>query len=195
MAREMNTSNEFNTARGRIDPPVLIGLAITAVVIVAVIWLASRETEPEPIPEPGRSIETVEPAESPAERGDSARELIDELSAREGGPDYSEAYERAQEFQADGQLADAQLLYFFAARGGHAGAAFELATLHDPNHFTQSASLMDQAEPFQAYRWYKDAESAGHESAGERLAELHAWAEQAAASGDAEAERLLLQWE
>jgi TPR repeat protein len=191
--------HELRRERGQIDQRVAIGIGIlvAAVVVLAVIWLVSREPEPEPIPEPGRPIETVEPAESPAERGDSAREIIDELSSgvSSADPDYAQAYERAREFQADGRSADAMLLYFFAARGGHAVAAFDLATFHDPNHHAETSSLMDEPQPFQAYRWYRQAQEAGHETASERLTELRAWAERAAGTGDTEAERLLLQWE
>jgi hypothetical protein len=193
----MNTINEGRREHGQIDQRVAIGvgLFLAAVVVLVVVWLASREPAPEPIPEPGRPIETVEPAESPAERGDSAREIIAELSSGESGADYAQAYERAQEFQADGRSADAMLLYFFAARGGHAAAAFDLATFHDPNHHAETSSLMAEPDAFQAYRGYRQAEEAGHETASERLTELRAWAEGAADTGDAEAERLLLQWE
>jgi TPR repeat protein len=191
----MNTIKELRRESGLVDQRVIIGLIVAAVVILAIVWLTWREPEPEPIPDPGRPTETVEPAESPAERGDSAREIIDEQSSRDGGPDYAQAHQRAQEFQAEGRLADAQLLYFFAARGGNAEAAFALATSYDPNHRTDASSLLDEADPYQAYRWYREAREGGHESTSERLAELRAWAERAAGTGNAEAERLLLQWE
>ncbi|HLU07486.1 MAG TPA: hypothetical protein VKZ91_13080 [Woeseiaceae bacterium] len=193
----MNTSNEVRREHGQIDQRVAIGIGIllAAVVVLVVVWLGSREPAPEPIPEPGRPVDTVEPAESPVERGDSAREIIAELSSGEPGAAYPQAYERAQEFQADGRPADAMLLYFFAARGGHADAAFDLATFNDPNHHAETSSLMNEPDAFQAYRWYRQAEEAGHAAASERLAELRTWAERAAGTGDAEAERLLLQWE
>lgn len=191
----MHTINETGSEGGQVDLRVVIAIVIVALIVLAAIWLLTREPEPEPIPEPARPGETVAPAETPEERGDSAREFIDELNARENGVDYSEAYRRAQEFQSDGRLADTQLLLFFAARGGHGAAAFDLATLYDPNHHSQAASLMNEPDPFQAYRWYRQAEDTGHASASERLADLRGWAEQAAAAGNAEAERLLLQWE
>lgn len=194
VARAMNSINEIRREHGKVDQRVMIGIVTAAIVLVAAVWLFTGE-EPEPVPAPGRPLDTVEPAETAAERGDSAREIIDELSSAEGDIDYARAYERAREFQSEDRLADAQLLYFFAARGGHREAAFELATLYDPNHPAQTSSLMGEPDPFQAYRWYRAAEEAGHEAAGERLAELRTWTEQAANEGDAEAERLLLQWE
>jgi TPR repeat protein len=195
VAREMHTINEIGRGRGQVDLRVVIALAIVALIVLAAIWLVRREPEPEPIPEPARPGETVSPAESPEERGDSAREFINELSSRESGVDYAQAYERARAFQSDGRLADAQLLLFFAARHGHGQSAFDLATSYDPNHHSPASSLMNEPDPFQAYRWYREAQDAGHESASERLGDLRAWAEQAAGTGNAEAERLLLQWE
>ena len=197
MAREVSTINGIGEGirrrRGQISRPVLIGLVLAALAILVIVYLASRQAEREPIPDPGTPTESVAPAESAAERGDSAREIIADLRSRPN-VDYAQAYERARQFQADGQDADAQLLLFFAARGGHAGAAFDLAALNDPNHHTAGSGLTAEPDPFQAYRWYRSAREAGHESADERLTALMSWAEDAAAAGDAEAERLLLQW-
>jgi TPR repeat protein len=182
---------------GQISGRVLVAIAIGAVVLIAAIYLLLPEPEPLPVPAPVPStpLETVAPAESGAERGDSGREVIAQLRSSPGAVDYGKAYVLAQEFRSDGRLADAQLLYFFAARGGNGPAAFELATMYDPNHFSKDTSLMDRPDPFQAYKWYRDAQEAGIETAVDRLAELQAWAEEAAAANDPEAERLLLQWE
>lgn len=199
MARQMNTINGYSRCGGQLSPPALIGIVIAAVIILAVIYLvvSERETEPvpEPLPESERPLETVAPAESAEERGDTAREIIDELRSREGGIDYGAAYDRAQQFRAEARSADALLLYFFAARGGHAPAAFDLAALYDPNHHSGDPDLAEEPDAFQAYRWYRAARDAGHEAAAERIAALRTWAEDAAGAGDAEAERLLLQWE
>lgn len=188
-----------NTDRGQIDKRMLILIAAGVIVVALVIYLLYPKPPTEPVPAPAtgpaRPLETVEPAETEAERGDTAREIIDRLSAGEGEIDYDEAFSRAMEFRADGRLADAQLLTFFAARGGHAGAAFALATSYDPNHHSETTSLMKEPDPFQALRWYKVARDAGHDEADERLTNLRSWAERAAEDGNAEAERLLLQWE
>jgi len=191
------TININRKYRGRIDGRMLAGIAAAILLIIVGIYALYPEPEPEPVPAPmpTRPLETVAPAESEEQRGDTAREIIDTLKAAPDNVDYAEGYARALEFQAAGRLADAQLLYFFAARGGYAPAAFSLATFYDPNHHSQESSLMDEADPFQAYKWYRQAEDAGHEDAAVRLEELHAWAEDAAQAGDSEAERLLLQWE
>ena len=108
--------------------------------------------------------------------------------------DIDTAFERAQAFQQAGQLADAQLLYFYAAREGHAGSAFALAELNDPNHHSPETSLLAEPDAFQAYRWYSQARERGYPGAAERLDALRAWAVTASEAGDFEAEQLLLQW-
>ena len=179
--------------RGEVNIRMLAVLAAVVLVVIAALLLL--RPEPEPIPEPGRPLEIVEPARTAEERGDTAREIIAELEADPNGPDYAAAHSRAQEFLAAERSADAQLLYFFAARGGHAPAAFDLATLNDPNHVGTAAGRVAAPDPFQAYRWYAAARDAGDERASERLEELRAWAETASRAGDGDAERLLLQWE
>lgn len=189
----------IRTARGQVDKRMLITLGAAVIIVLALVYLLYPEPLQEPVPAPAtgpaRPLETVEPAQTEAERGDTARDIIDRLSDTDGEVDYDAALSRALEFQADGRLADAQLLIFFAARGGHAPAAFTLATYYDPNHHAETTSLMEEADPFQAYRWYRVARDAGQPDAEQRLANLRRWTEDAAASGSTEAERLLLQWE
>jgi hypothetical protein len=105
------------------------------------------------------------------------------------------AYDRALELQANGQLDDAQVLFFFGARRGHPRSAFTYAELNDPLHHSPATSLLAEPDAFQAFRWYSAALDGGVEAAVSRLAELHEWAEKEAAAGNDEAERLLLQWE
>ncbi len=122
-----------------------------------------------------------------------AREVISEQQQAQQ-PDYAAALEQARSLRAEGKLADAQLLYFFAARGGYTPAAFELAELYDPLHFDVTSSLMDKPDPFQAFKWYNQALKDGESNASVRLDALHEWAHQAAEKGDPDAEQLLLQW-
>lgn len=194
MERESDVSNPGRHSRGQVNQRVLIAIVAVAIVVLLALFLFWPK-KPEPIPEPGRPLETVAPAESAKERGDTARDIIARLKANSTGPDYAEARARAQELQADGRLADAQLLYFFAARAGHAPAAFDLATFYDPNHHSAASSIVAEPDPFQAYRWYIVARDAGYDGASERLDALHAWAESDSQSGNNDAERLLLLWE
>lgn len=188
----MNNSHPARN-HGEANSRVLIAIAVVAIIVVlAALFL---RPDPEPIPEPGRPIETVKPAQSAEERGDSAREIIAQLEADPDGPDLAEAHARAESYLAEGRSADAQILYFFAARGGYAPAAFDLATFNDPNHTETASALVAAPDPFQAYRWYTAARDAGDERASQRLEELRAWAESASSAGDGDADRLLLQWE
>jgi hypothetical protein len=134
------------------------------------------------------------PVATEAERAVDARAVIADLE-HESPVDYGAAVERAEAFQSEGRLADAQLLYFFAARGGNAAAAFALATMNDPNHHSAASSLLPEPDAFQAYKWYVAAREAGMAAADARLEALHGWAETAAADGDTDADRLLLQWD
>lgn len=130
-----------------------------------------------------------------SERAEDAREFLADLRESPENPEsFAGAYERARRYREEGQLADAQLLYFYAARGGHPGAEFELAEMNDPNHHESATSLLEEPDAYQAYKWYSAALEHGSPEAQERLEALHDWATQAAAQGNTEAERLLLQW-
>lgn len=156
----------------------------TVILIVLALWYFSSD-----MAGPGRG--EVAPPTSREAVPDLAREVINE---QEEAPDYVAALEQARSLRAEGKLADAQLLYFFSARGGHAQAAFELGEMYDPLHFDASTSLMEQPDPFQAFKWYQQAQQSGVEEAVVRLDALQAWAQQAAEEGNLDAEQLLLQW-
>jgi hypothetical protein len=167
---------------------IIVLVAIVLIAAAAYFFFMRPADSPEmaPVPPP--------PPTSKQARPDSARDVISAL--KESSPvDYASAYEQAGEFLDDGELADAQLLYFFAARGGHGPAALELAGTYDPVLFDPASSLMDEPDMFQAYKWYSNAIKAGVPEATERLAALRAWSEQAAADGNEAAQQLLLQWE
>lgn len=162
--------------------------AVVAVAVVVVALLVYYLYPSTTVP-PG----DIAPATTDVERGDSAREAIAGYQDQ-GTPNYDDAFSRAEAFRSEGQLADAQLMYFYAARGGHAGSAFQLGSAYDPNHHDPSASLLPEPDPFQAYKWYSQALEGGIEDAAPRLAALREWAEREAQTGNAEAEQLLLQW-
>ena len=92
------------------------------------------------------------------------------------------------------RIADAHLLYFFAARRGHAPAAFVLAGIYDPVRFDKDRSLLGRPDPVQALKWYRVAAAQGDGEAQARLKSLESWVDARARAGDAEAERLRLSW-
>ena len=124
--------------------------------------------------------------------GMRARQYIEQL--RDAGEPYplSQAFEKAQKFRNEGSLADAHLLYFFAARENHLPAIMVMGEMSDPMLFRAEDSLLDQADAFQAYKWYQKAAQMGQPSASGRLDELGRWASEAAATGNSEAAQLLL---
>ena len=156
---------------------------------------AGALTPSPPAEQPGGDAIAVPEGPAAEESGTGAVTPAPAADASSGNPELDTAFERAQGFQQAGQLADAQLLFFYAARAGHAAAAFELGTLNDPYYHSPETSLLPEPDAFQAYRWYSAAQDQGVTAAGERLAALREWTEAASATGDFEAERLLLQWE
>jgi hypothetical protein len=168
----------------------LVIVLVTIVLIAVATWFFFIR----PTGSPDAQLAPPPPPTSKEARPDSARDVISTL--KESTPvDYTSAYEQAGEFLDDGKFADAQLLYFFAARGGNGPAAFKLASMYDPVEFDPAVNLMDGPDMFQAYKWYNSALRAGEAAAADKLSALKAWTEQAAASGDQKAEQLLLQWE
>jgi TPR repeat protein len=113
---------------------------------------------------------------------------------RAAGKPYplSEVFEKAQQYRGEGSLADAHLLYFFAAREDHLAAMMTMGEMSDPVLFRAEDSLLDQADAIQAYKWYSKAAELGQPNASQRLDGLDRWANEAAAKGNAEASQLLL---
>jgi hypothetical protein len=183
---------------------VLMGAV--AVITLLAIWLvpAQKETAPPALPE----LTSTPPAETESRSqppsgetgavtrdGDRARAIIAGMRAAGGKPDPAEVFARAEELNGEGHQEDAYLLYRFAANHGHARAALVLASQADPAYYSPTDSLLPQAEPEQAIKWYRVASAAGNEEAAARLQALHRRLQDAAAAGDAQAQRLLLQWQ
>jgi len=124
--------------------------------------------------------------------GMRARQYIEQL--RSAGKPYplSEVFAKAQQYRSEGSLADAHLLYFFAAREDHLAAMMMMGEMSDPNLFRAEDSLLDEADAIQAYKWYSKAAELGQPKASQRLDDLGRWANNAAAKGNAEASQLLL---
>ncbi|MCB1802162.1 MAG: hypothetical protein KDI82_10790 [Gammaproteobacteria bacterium] len=101
----------------------------------------------------------------------------------------------AQKAQADGELADAYLLYFFAAREGHAGAAVTLGDQADPQSRDPENSVFPSADLTQAHKWYAMAAGYGDDEGRSRLSDLRARVEKMAANGDPLAQRVALLWQ
>lgn len=124
--------------------------------------------------------------------GERARELIT-VYRKQGKPyPFNELMASASSFANDGNLADAHLLFFFAAREGHIEAMMMMAEMSDPTLFQAENNLMDRADAVQAYKWYRSALDKGFQPAQLRLDNLHQWAKAEAQYDDPMARQLLL---
>jgi TPR repeat protein len=126
--------------------------------------------------------------------GARARALIARMRA-DGNIDLDQVIASAKGSQSSGELADAYLLYFFAAREGSAAAALELGKQADPASRDPLSSVFEGPDLNQAHKWYRIAAEHGDAEARERLADLQARVEQMAASGDPQAQRISLLWQ
>ena len=152
------------------------------------------------------TIETTETIESDevagtiersvlAPPGLRAREYIEQLR-KEGEPyPLAVVFEKAQEFLQEGSLADAHLLYFFAAREDHLPSIMKLGEMSDPTLFRAEEALLDDADVIQAYKWYRKAAEMGHQPASERVDGLQQWASNEAEVGNRHARQLLLNFQ
>jgi len=150
------------------------------------------EPAPSETATPSGEADTASPPAADDRPGTAARRLIRKLRAA-GTPNLERAWQVARKFEQAGRTDDALLLYFFAAREGHGPAAMRLARAADPASFREGG-LFAQADPLQANKWYGRAAAAGVDEARQAQARLHARVEKAAAAGDEQAQRLMLQW-
>ena len=141
------------------------------------------------------------PVETPASTqavdarpGAKARALIAAMRAA-GDIQLDEIFAAAQQAQAEGEMTDAYLLYFFAARAGHAASALALGTQADPAQRDPRDSVFGAPDIIQAHKWYQAAAQNGNAEGRERLADLRQRIEQLAADGDPQAQRISLIWQ
>ncbi len=181
-------------------------MAVVAIITILAVWLVPGQKEEAPPALP--QLTTVPPMETenapaaPAGEaavsaipGDRARAIIAGLRAGGGEPDAAEVLADAQRLQDEGHPEDAYLLYRYAANHGDARAALVLGTQADPAYHSAAGSILPGPEPEQAIKWYRLAGAEGNAEAVARLQALRSRLEQASASGDAQADRLLLLWQ
>lgn len=124
--------------------------------------------------------------------GAAGRRLIREAQANPP-LDLEAIWHQARRFEEGGQLDDAYLLYYFAARQGHGPAAMKLAREADPTAF-EPGGLFEKPDALQAHKWYGVAARAGIKEAEAALQVLRVRVEKAATNGDERARGLMLLW-
>jgi len=187
---------------------IWVALAVIGLIIFVFIngdrresMLVTRQVEESTVsPAEEGAFESAEdsPASGSIERslllppGMRAREYIEQM--RVDGKPYplTQVFEKAQQYLREGSLADAHLLYFFAAREEHLPAIMRMGEMSDPILFRAEDSLLDQADVVQAYKWYQKAAALGQPAAVERLDSLQQWASAEAEAGNPQARQLLL---
>jgi TPR repeat protein len=209
------TDHTENAREHRSGPWKLIAL-VAAVTFIGVLLVPGEapQQKTEAISVPGQADDTVTERPSLLDRpqtaepdaalptaadqgqrpGVKARQWIADLRQR-NEYDTERVFEVARQTQAQGEQTDAYLLYFFAARDGHAGAALALGTQADPAHRDPDNSVFEQADLSQAFKWYKAAAERGNAEAGQRLSALQKTVQDLAAAGDENAQRLSLYWQ
>ena len=105
--------------------------------------------------------------------GAKARALIAQMRTS-GQVDQDAIFTAAEDAQAKGELADAYLLYFFAARDGHARSALALGRQADPQSHDPNSSVFDTPDLNQAHKWYQVAAQNGNDEGRQRLSALRA---------------------
>lgn len=142
------------------------------------------------------AAETETPTAEPEDDrpGARARALIAKMRA-DGDIRLDEVFAAAEQAQGAGELADAYLLYFFAAREGHAAAALALGRQADPATHDPANSVFAAADLNQAHKWYQIAAQNGDSEGKDRLADLRSRVEKMAAGGDPQAQRISLLWQ
>lgn len=191
---------EKNTTRPGKNPLVVVSLVVVGLIIF--IFAASdrdnvgrEKINLDPLPVENAASEEAEGAierDSLAPPGMRARQQIQDIRAQGKPYPFDQLMAEASAFASEGSLADAHLVFFFAAREGHVEAMMMMAEMSDPTLFQAENNLLDKANAVQAYKWYRQALDSGFEPAASRLENLQRWAEAEAAYGNPEAQQLLL---
>ena len=193
----MSELNEQAPARRR-NPLTWIAIIVIGLILFVFLGGDRRDVSVPDKVEDSPVVETVGSSEGSIERslllppGMRAREYIEQIRAAGKPYPLAQVHDKAQDFQHEGSLADAHLLYFFAARENHLPAMMMMAQLSDPVLFQAENSLLDQADAIQAFKWYSKAAELGQPAAAESIGKLRQWAQDAAATGNPEASQLLL---
>lgn len=193
----MSESKVPEPSRRRRNPLMWIVLAVVGLIIY--VYLSGDRTQSfgdsaQTVASGGSDSGTIERA-SLIPPGMRARQKIDEMRESEAPVPLALAFETANRYLQDGSLADAHLLYFFAARENHLPSIMKMGEMADPLYFKAEDSLLDHADAIQAYKWYQRAAQLGHQAANNRINSLEVWAKSQSSSGDPQARQLLLNFE
>ncbi len=98
---------------------------------------------------------------------------------------------RGDQLLALDDVTSARLFYRLAATKGSARGATAMGSTYDPVYLERTGIIGARPNPAEAIKWYRQAIDMGHRGAEVQLRELTNRLERAAASGNAEAQRIL----
>jgi TPR repeat protein len=193
----MSELNEAETSSRR-NPLLWIALVVIALIVFVFVSGDRGDTMSPSKPEVASADSAASTSSGNIDRsllvppGMRARQYVEQLRA-DGKPyPLPQVFEKAQKYLQEGSLADAHLLYFFAAREEHLPAIMHMGEMSDPTLFRAEDSLLDNADVVQSYKWYQKAATMGHQAAAERIDSLQQWAIVEAEAGNPHARQLLL---
>lgn len=131
-------------------------------------WLGPQETETEDVQSGAAADDQDEIAPPPSP--ESQRALARQYLETEPSPE--DAFARAGELLAEGQVEAAFLIYRYAAERGYADAATAVAAMYDPETYSPQTSPLPRPNPSVARIWYERAVAAGDNAALLSLARL-----------------------
>lgn len=188
----MSDLNEPSSFAAKSNPLFWISLIVIGLILF--IFFGADRGLPVTANEPENGVESVGQIDRNllVPPGMRARQLIEQVRAEEIPYPLESIFEKAHEYDSEGSLADAHLLYFFTAREGFEPAMMKMGELSDPTMFRAENSLLDRADAIQSYKWYRKLADLGQVEAEEKIASLQKWADQASVNGDPDARQLLL---
>lgn len=132
-------------------------------------WLGPQETDTGDA-QPGAAADDQDEVAPPPPSPESQRALARQYLETEPSPE--DAFARAGELLAEGQVEAAFLIYRYAAERGYADAATAVAAMYDPETYTPQTSPLPRPNPSVARIWYERAVAAGDNAALLSLARL-----------------------
>jgi serine/threonine-protein kinase len=162
----------------------VIGLLLAAGLAGGLYWLL-RPLPPEPVlrqPEPRPGPSTSEQSSTTPDLGgliragrlDEAFALVQERLGAGAPPPVEEIWALAQALRGAGRLDQAFALTRELANGGHGPAAFALAEMYDPLHWSSDRSPFSRSNGAKARDWYRRAAASGVAEAEGRIRALDA---------------------
>lgn len=207
LREEDRQANKGNKGGGVLRYVLIFGIVVLLGFNLLFVDFGGEDPEPQALPEP--QIQPLTPGKpsqfnpdlgaepipaGSADDGSQARQLIEDVRNRGNTADPEAMFAQAGTYLAEGQLADAYLIYFYLAKQGHGPSTLVLAEMADPAYYDPRTSFYEAPDFAQAHKWYLQSMMLGMNKAEAQLRDLKLRVKAAAAGGDEKARRLLVGW-